>query len=95
MEQENEVTSADIKAIESKIEEKIEHINTINNYQEIVEDKKNIDMGKTYKIQIKAYKTNGAISEIEVKEKEQYEQEQKAQQVENDVKEDDVKQKVD
>ena len=43
LEQENEVTSADIKAIESQIEEKIEHINTINNYQEIVEDKKNID----------------------------------------------------
>ena len=31
---------------------------------------KNIDIGKTYKIQIKAYKTNGAISEIEVKENE-------------------------
>ncbi len=31
--------------------------------------KKNIDIGKTYKIQIKAYKTNGAISEIEVKRK--------------------------
>lgn len=43
LEQENEVTSADIKAIESQIEEKIEHIKTINNYQEIVEDKKNID----------------------------------------------------
>lgn len=43
LEQESEVTSADIKAIESQIEEKIEHINTINNYQEIVEDKKNID----------------------------------------------------
>lgn len=43
LKQENEVTSADIKAIESQIEEKIEHINTINNYQEIVEDKKNID----------------------------------------------------
>ena len=43
LEQENEVTSDDIKAIESQIEEKIEHINTINNYQEIVEDKKNID----------------------------------------------------
>ena len=27
-------------------------------------------IGKTYKIQIKAYKTNGAISEIEVKENE-------------------------
>ena len=36
----------------------------------IEENKKNIDIGKTYKIQIKAYKTNGAISEIEVKENE-------------------------
>ncbi len=36
-------TSADIKAIESQIETKISNINTLNNYQEITEYKKNID----------------------------------------------------
>ena len=39
----NNNTSADIKAIESQIEAKIENINTLNNYQEITEYKKNID----------------------------------------------------
>lgn len=43
LEQEKNVTSADIKAIENQIEEKIENINTLNNYQEISEYKKNID----------------------------------------------------
>ena len=41
-----------------------------NILKKIEEYNKNIDIGKTYKIQIKAYKTNGAISEIEVKENE-------------------------
>lgn len=43
---EQEVTptsSADIKVIEKQIEEKIQNINNITNYQEIVENKKNID----------------------------------------------------
>lgn len=35
--------SADIKAIENQIEEKIEKLNTLNNYQEITEAKNNID----------------------------------------------------
>ena len=43
LEQEKGVTSADIKAIENQIEEKIENINTLSNYQEISEYKKNID----------------------------------------------------
>ena len=49
MEQENSAnntnsnTSADIKAIESQIEAKISNLNTLNNYQEINEYKKNID----------------------------------------------------
>ena len=44
LEQEKGVTSsADIKAIENQIEEKIEKVNTLNNYQEINEYKKNID----------------------------------------------------
>lgn len=36
-------TSADIKAIENQIETKIENLNTLKNYQEISEYKKNID----------------------------------------------------
>lgn len=43
LEQEKSVTSADIKAIEKQIEEKMQNINKLTNYQEIVEDKKNID----------------------------------------------------
>ena len=39
----NSNTSADIKAIESQIEAKISNLNTLNNYQEINEYKKNID----------------------------------------------------
>ena len=45
-------------------------VNGETSIKKIEEYKKNIDIGKTYKIQIKAYKTNGAISEIEVKENE-------------------------
>ncbi len=43
LEKDKKVTSADIKAIENQIEAKIEKINTLNNYQEIIEYKKNID----------------------------------------------------
>ena len=43
LEKDKNVTSADIKAIENQIEDKIEKMNTLNNYQEISEYKKNID----------------------------------------------------
>lgn len=43
LEQDKSVTSADIKAIENQIDEKIENINILNNYQEMNEYKKNID----------------------------------------------------
>lgn len=43
LENDKNKTSADIKAIEKQIENKIENINTLNNYQEINEYKKNID----------------------------------------------------
>ncbi len=43
LEKDKSVTSADIKAIEKQIEEKMQNINTLNNYQEISECKKNID----------------------------------------------------
>ena len=39
----NKPSSADIKAIEKQIEEKIQNINEVNNYQEVSENKKNID----------------------------------------------------
>lgn len=50
LEQEKIIPSADIKSIEKQIEDKIENINTLNNYQEIVENKKNIDNLITKKI---------------------------------------------
>ena len=43
LEKDKNVTSADIKAIESQIEDKVENISTLSNYQEINEYKKNID----------------------------------------------------
>jgi len=43
LEQEKNKTSADIKSIEKQIEEKIYNINTMTNYQEIIENKKQID----------------------------------------------------
>ena len=50
LEQEKNVPSADIKAIEAQIEEKIQNINNLTNYQEIIENKKNIDNLITKKI---------------------------------------------
>ena len=43
LEQEKNITSADIKAIENQIEEKITNIKEINDYQEMTEYKNNID----------------------------------------------------
>lgn len=43
LEQEKNLTSADIKAIDNQIEEKIENIRELNNYQEINEYKNNIN----------------------------------------------------
>ena len=42
--------SADIKSIEKQIEEKIQKVNTLTNYQEVIENKKNIDNLITKKI---------------------------------------------
>ena len=50
LEQEKSLPSADIKSIEKQIEEKIQNVNTLTNYQEIVENKKNIDNLITKKI---------------------------------------------
>ena len=43
LEQEKKTTSADIKAIENQIDDKISKINTLSNYQEISEYQKSID----------------------------------------------------
>lgn len=43
-------------------------VNGETSIEKIEEFKKNIDIGKTYKIQIKAYKANGVISDIEINE---------------------------
>lgn len=43
LEQEKIEPTADIKSIEKQIEEKMKEMNTLTNYQEIVENKKNID----------------------------------------------------
>ena len=50
LKQEKNVTSADIKSIEKQIEEELENINTLSNYEGIVESKKNIDDLITKKI---------------------------------------------
>ena len=50
LEQEKNIPSADIKAIEAQIESKIQNINNLTNYQEIIENKKNIDNLITKKI---------------------------------------------
>lgn len=41
--QEKGINSADIKAIENQLEEKIKNINTLNNYHEINDNKKDVD----------------------------------------------------
>ena len=49
-------------------EENLISINDVVEVEKLKEDKSNIDIAKTYKIQIKKYKSNGSISEIIVKE---------------------------
>lgn len=50
LEKEKNISSADIKAIENQTEEKIEKLRSLNNYQEIIEYKNNIDSLITKKI---------------------------------------------
>lgn len=77
LEQEKNVTSADIKSIEKQIEEKIENINTLNSYQEIIENKKNIDNLITKKINfIGDVTTNKEIKKI-INERKTYEEQLK------------------
>lgn len=74
LEQEKNVTSADIKSIEKQIEEKMENINTLSNYQEIIENKKNIDNLITKKINFIGDITENKEIKALVNERNSYEQ---------------------
>lgn len=66
-------TSADIKSIEKQIEEKIYNINTMTNYEEIIENKKNIDNLITKKINFIGEVTENQEIKKLVNEKNSYE----------------------
>lgn len=69
--------SADIKSIEKQIEEKIQNINTLTNFQEITENKKSIDSLISKKINFIGELTeNQQIKEL-IKEKNTYEEQLK------------------
>lgn len=70
-------TSADIKSIEKQIEEEMKEINTLNNYQEIIESKKNIDNLINKKINFIGEVTENKEIKSLVKERNSYEQQLK------------------
>lgn len=74
---EKNVPSADIKSIEKQIEEKIKKINTLTNYQEIVENKKNIDNLITKKINFIGDVTENKEIKSLIKERNSYEEQLK------------------
>lgn len=71
------VTPADIKAIEKQIEEKIQNINKLTNYQEIIENKKNIDSLISKKINFIGDVTENKEIKSLVKERNSYEEQLK------------------
>ena len=74
LEQEKNLTStADIKSIEKQIEEQLKDINTLNNYQEITEAKKNIDNLINKKINFIGDATENKEIKSLVKERKSYE----------------------
>ena len=78
LEQEKGMTpSADIKSIETQIEEKIQNINSLTNYQEIVENKKNIDSLISKKINFIGDVTENQEIKALIKERNSYEQQLK------------------
>ncbi len=78
LEQEKNVTSsADIKSIEKEIEDEIKKINNLNNYQEIIESKKNIDSLINKKINFIGDATENKEIKSLVKERNSYEQQLK------------------
>lgn len=78
LEQEKNITSADIKSIEKQIEEKMKKINTLSNYQEIIENKKNIDNLITKKINFIGDVTENTEIKNLIKERNSYEQKLKS-----------------
>lgn len=77
LEQEKTESSADIKSIEKQIEEKIQNINILTNYQEIIENKKNIDSLITKKINFIGDVTENKEIKTLIKEKKSYEEQLK------------------
>lgn len=77
LEQGKSETSADIKAIEKQIEEKIQNINKLTNYQEIVENKKNMDNLISKKINFIGDVTENKEIKALVKERNSYEEQLK------------------
>lgn len=77
LQQEKNDTSADIKSIEKQIEEKIKKLNTLTNYQEIVENKKSIDNLITKKINFISDVTENKEIKSLVKERKSYEEQLK------------------
>jgi len=78
LEQENNIPpSADIKSIEKQIEEKMKTMNTLTNYQEIVENKKSIDNLITKKINFISDVTENQEIKSLVKERNSYEEQLK------------------
>ena len=73
LKQDKKDTSADIKSIEKQIEEKIQTINTLTNYQEIVESKKIIDNLINKKINFIGDVTENKQIKTLVKERNSYE----------------------
>lgn len=78
LEQEKLESSADIKSIEKQIEEKIQYVNTLTNYQEIVENKKNIDSLITKKINFIGEVTENKEIKKLIKERNSYENQLKS-----------------
>lgn len=74
LEQEKNVPSADIKSIENQLEEKIKNINTLNNYQEISDNKKNIDSLISKKIKFIGEATENKEIKALVSERNSYEE---------------------
>lgn len=77
LEQGKNETSADIKSIEKQIEEELKKINTLNNYQEIIETKKNIDNLISKKINFIGDVTENKEIKSLVKQRNSYEQQLK------------------
>lgn len=77
LEKEKIETSADIKAIEKQIEEKILNINDMTNYQEIIENKNNIDNLISKKINFIGEVTENQEIKTLINERKKYEEQLK------------------